>query len=204
MGTDELGRIAPSPQITLSRSAGGEWDATEAGCRRAEPACARASRSISARKPCLERAVRDGDATLRRLCVELVGKWRAPLCHRRRGGVPWTNNAAERAIGGSKIRRKTVGGYKSEAWMLNGFGLTRWACSGRDGLELSELVAALCRALRYGSRALRNLPQNDQPFLGRLRLAFGTGIAIRSRRLTVAPGRLPTSPSTPRRSAPSA
>ena len=33
-------------------------------------------------------------------------------------------------------------GRKSEAWMLNGFGLTQWAWSGRDGLELSELVAA--------------------------------------------------------------
>ena len=32
----------------------------------------------------LERMVRDGDATLRRLCVELSGKWRALLCHRRR------------------------------------------------------------------------------------------------------------------------
>ena len=36
--------------------------------------------------PRLERAVRDGDATLRRLCVELVGKWRASL-RRRRGDV---------------------------------------------------------------------------------------------------------------------
>ena len=33
-------------------------------------------------------------------------------------------------------------GYKSEDRTLNGFGLTRWAWSGRDGLELSELVAA--------------------------------------------------------------
>ena len=33
-------------------------------------------------------------------------------------------------------------GYKSEDRTLNGFGLTQWAWSGRDGLELSELVAA--------------------------------------------------------------
>ena len=33
----------------------------------------------------LERAVRDGDATLRRPRVGLSGKWRALLCHRRRG-----------------------------------------------------------------------------------------------------------------------
>ena len=89
----------------------------------------------------LERAVRDGDATLRRLCVKLIGKWRALLCRRRRG-VPWTNNAAERAIGRSKIRRKTVSGRKIEDWMLNGFGLTRRAWSGWDGLDMSELVAA--------------------------------------------------------------
>ena len=83
-----------------------------------------------------------GDATLRRLRVELrvelSGKWRAPLCHRR----PWTNNAAERAIERSEIRCKTVRGYKSEDWMLNGFGLTQWAWSGRDGLDMSEMVAA--------------------------------------------------------------
>ena len=89
----------------------------------------------------LERMVRDGDATLRRMRVELVGKWRALLC-RRRGDVPWTNNVTERAIGRSKIRCKTVRGYKSEDGMLNGFGLTQWAWSGLDGLELSDLVAA--------------------------------------------------------------
>ena len=41
------------------------------------------------------RAVRDGDATLRRMRAEPVGKWRAPLRHRRRGDVPWANSAAE-------------------------------------------------------------------------------------------------------------
>ena len=55
---------------------------------------------------------------------------------KRAGGVPWTNNVTERTIGRSKIRRKTVREYKSEDWMLNGFGLRRWAWSGRDGLEL--------------------------------------------------------------------
>ena len=97
-----------------------------------------------------ERAVRDGDATLRRMRVELSGKWRALLCHRRRGDVPWTNSVTERAIGRSKIRYKTVSGYKSEDWMLNGFGLTQWAWSGRDGLDMSELVAAQLRAAGWG------------------------------------------------------
>ena len=91
----------------------------------------------------LERLVRDDeDQTLRRLCVELSNKWRALLCHRRRGDVPRTNNVTERAIGRSKIRYKTVRGYKSESGLLNGFGLTQWAWSGADGLELSDLVAA--------------------------------------------------------------
>ena len=90
----------------------------------------------------LERMVREGDATLRRMRVELSGKWRALLCRRRRRDVPMTNNVTKRAIGRSKIRYKTVRGYKSEDGMLNGFGLTQWAWSGRVGLEMSELVAA--------------------------------------------------------------
>ena len=72
---------------------------------------------------------------------------------------------------GPKVRYKPVRGYKSEGGMLNGFGLRRRDWSGRDGLELSEPVAAPRRALRRGSCALRNPPQDDQPFLGRLRFA---------------------------------
>ena len=37
--------------------------------------------------PRLERAVRDGDATLRRMRVDLSEKWRAQLCRLRRGDV---------------------------------------------------------------------------------------------------------------------
>ena len=67
----------------------------------------------------LERLVRDDEGqTLRRPRVELSAKWRALLRRRRRGDVPRTNNATERAIGRSKIR------YKSESGLLNGFGLT--------------------------------------------------------------------------------
>ena len=91
----------------------------------------------------LERMVRgDADQTLRRPRVDLSAKWRALLCRRRRGDVPRTNNATERAIGRSKIRSKTARGCKSETGLLNGFWLTQWAWSGADGLELSELVAA--------------------------------------------------------------
>ena len=104
----------------------------------------------------LERAVRDGDATLRRMCIELSGKWRALSCHRRRRDVPRTNNVTERAIGRIKIRCKTVRGYKSEDGMLNGFGLMQWAWSGWDGLDMLEL------------RPPRNPPQNAHPYPGRL------------------------------------
>ena len=90
----------------------------------------------------LERAVRDGDATFRRMRVELSEKWRAPLRRLRRGDVPWTNSAAERAIWRSEIRYGAARGCKSEDRMLNGFGATQRAWSDLDGLELSELVAA--------------------------------------------------------------
>ena len=91
----------------------------------------------------LERLVRNAeDQSIRRPRVELSNKWRALLCHRRRWDVPWTNNMTERAMGRSKVRYRTVRGYKSESGLLNGFGLTQWAWSGSDGLELSELVAA--------------------------------------------------------------
>ena len=81
----------------------------------------------------LERLVRDDEnQTLRRPRVELSAKWRALLRHRRRGDVPRTNNATERAMGRSKIRCKTVRGDKSESGLLNGFGhgaeRTAWSC----------------------------------------------------------------------------
>ena len=62
----------------------------------------------------LERAVRDGDSTFRRLCAELSGKRRAPSCHRRRRDVPGTNNVTERAISRSEIRYKTVKGARAK------------------------------------------------------------------------------------------
>ena len=52
------------------------------------------------------------------------------------------NNGRERVIGRSKVRYKTVRGYKSIYGMLNGLGLTQWVWSGRDGLCIGELVAA--------------------------------------------------------------
>ena len=55
--------------------------------------------------PRLERAVRDGDATLRRMRVDLSEKWRAPL-RRQRGGMSPMDE--QRGGARDKIRRKTV------------------------------------------------------------------------------------------------
>ncbi len=79
---------------------------------------------------------------LRRLVVGLCGKWPSLLCHRRVRGMPQTNNCTERTIARSKIRYKTVRGYKSMEGMMNGLGLTQWVWSGQEGLELGELITA--------------------------------------------------------------
>ena len=59
----------------------------------------------------MEREVRKEPA-MRRLAVDLCGKWRSLLCHKRMRGVCDTNNVTERVIGRSKIRYKTLRGYK--------------------------------------------------------------------------------------------
>ncbi len=83
-----------------------------------------------------------GEPKLRRLVVELSEKWRSLLCHKRVMGMPQPNNCAERAIGGSKIRYKTVRGYKSIEGMVTGLGLTQWVWSGEEGLDTGELLVA--------------------------------------------------------------
>ena len=52
---------------------------------------------------------------LHRLVVELSEKWRSLTCRQRVRGMPQTNNCTEQAIGRSKIRYKTVRGYKERA-----------------------------------------------------------------------------------------
>ena len=83
-----------------------------------------------------------GHLKLHSLVVELCEKWRSLTCHQRVRGMPQTNNCTERTIGRSKIRYKTVRGYKSEDGMMNGLGLTQWVWSGQEGLDLGELIAA--------------------------------------------------------------
>ncbi len=89
----------------------------------------------------MERRVRD-EPELRSLVVELCEKWRSLTCHRRVMGMPQTNNCTERTIGRSKVRYKTVRGYKSEDGMMNAMGLTQWVWSGQEGLDPGELMAA--------------------------------------------------------------
>jgi len=88
----------------------------------------------------LERRVRRSPP-LRRLVVDLLQRWPALLCHRRRQGVPSTNNRTEQAIGKSKVRYKTMRGYKSVRGALAGVALTQWLYSGAPEHHLRELVA---------------------------------------------------------------
>ena len=88
----------------------------------------------------LERSVRRSPP-LRRLVVDLLQRWPALLCHRRRQGVPSTNNRTEQAIAKSKMRYKTVRGYKSVSGALAGVALTQWLYSGAPEHDLGELVA---------------------------------------------------------------
>jgi transposase-like protein len=78
---------------------------------------------------------------LRRLVVDLLQRWPSLVCHRRRGDVPATNNRTEQAIGKSKVRFKTVRGFKSMAGMLTGVVLTQWLYSGATQHNLAELLA---------------------------------------------------------------
>ena len=53
-----------------------------------------------------------------------------------------TNNASERSIGKSKVRYKSMRGYKSMGGMKNGVALTQWLYSGADEHDLAEEMAA--------------------------------------------------------------
>lgn len=89
----------------------------------------------------LEKAVR-GAPKLRELVVDLGEKWRSLVCYQRRPGVPGTNNRTEQGIGRSKVRYKTLRGYKSIAGMLNGVHLTQWVWRPRVVADLAALVLA--------------------------------------------------------------
>lgn len=89
----------------------------------------------------LEKAVRSAPR-LRELVVDLAEKWRSLVCYQRNPGVPRTNNRTEQGIGRSKIRYKTMRGFKSEAGMMNGLYLTQWVWQPGEVRDLSLLMAA--------------------------------------------------------------
>jgi len=88
----------------------------------------------------LERRVRASPA-LRRLVIDLIARWPALVYHQSRPWVPATNNRTEQAIGKSKVRFKTVRGFKSVDGALAGVALTQWLYSGVELHDLRELAA---------------------------------------------------------------
>jgi Transposase IS66 family len=89
----------------------------------------------------LEKEVRSAPK-LRELVVDLAEKWRNLVCYQREPGVPKTNNRIEQGIGHSKIRYKTLRGFKSEAGLMNGLYLTQWVWRPGGVRDLSSLLVA--------------------------------------------------------------
>jgi transposase-like protein len=81
---------------------------------------------------------------MRMLTLELWQKWKKTRLHLRRPELKLdgTNNASERAIGRSKVRYKSMRGYKSDEGMSNGIALTQWLYSGEDEHDLGREMAA--------------------------------------------------------------
>jgi hypothetical protein len=82
--------------------------------------------------------------TMRMLTLGVWQKWPKILLYVRRPelGLDGTNNVSERSIGRSKVRYKTMRGYKSVEGMSNGVLLTQWLYSGEDEHELAAVMAA--------------------------------------------------------------
>jgi transposase-like protein len=81
---------------------------------------------------------------MRMLTLELWQKWHKIRLHLRgiEPGLDGTNNASERSISRSKVRYKSMRGYKSDEGMANGIALTQWLYSGEDEHDLAEEMAA--------------------------------------------------------------
>jgi len=93
-----------------------------------------------------ERALRELAKVLRRhvpwrrFLSELADKWASLRWFLDHPGVPATNNVTERAIGRSKVRYKTMRGFKSEEGMLNLVALTQWLYTPQPAHHLSRLM----------------------------------------------------------------
>ncbi len=81
---------------------------------------------------------------MRMLTLELWNNWRKIRLHLSRPELKLdgTNNASERGIGRSKVRYKTMRGYKSQQGMKNGIALTQWLYSGEEEHDLAKELAA--------------------------------------------------------------
>lgn len=94
-----------------------------------------------------ERALRELAKTLRRnvawrrFLSDLAEKWQSLRRYQENPAVPSTNNVTERAIGRSKVRYKTVRGFKSQEGMLNLFALTQWLYTPQPVHDLQTLVS---------------------------------------------------------------
>jgi transposase-like protein len=84
------------------------------------------------------------DYRMRMLTLELWNKWPKMRLHLARPelGLDGTNNSTERGIGKSKVRYKTMRGYKSVSGMKNGLALTQWLYSGGYEHDLAKEMAA--------------------------------------------------------------
>ena len=82
---------------------------------------------------------------MRMLTLQLWNDWNKIRLHLARPELKLdgTNNASERSIGKSKVRYKTMRGYKSVGGMGNGIALTQWLYSGENEHDLlAEEMAA--------------------------------------------------------------
>ncbi|MCA1604677.1 MAG: transposase [Acidobacteria bacterium] len=81
---------------------------------------------------------------MRMLTLKLWNDWNKIRLHLARPELKLdgTNNASERSIGKSKVRYKSMRGYKSIGGMANGIVLTQWLYSGEDEHDLNKEMAA--------------------------------------------------------------
>lgn len=81
---------------------------------------------------------------MRMLTLKLWNDWNKVRLHLSRPelGLDGTNNASERCIGRSKVRYKTMRGYKSPEGMTNGIALTQWLYGGGDEHDLAKEMTA--------------------------------------------------------------
>lgn len=81
---------------------------------------------------------------MRMLTLQLWNDWNKIRLHLARPelGLDGTNNASERGIAKSKVRYKSMRGYKSIGGMANGIVLTQWLYSGEDEHDLNKEMAA--------------------------------------------------------------